>query len=287
MTGADGHDPPMGCAMSDREPQCGPADGAEVAQQRSGTVMNGTTPAVRDELAPNRLLRVAINCGNPVLAQADATTGELRGASVDIAREIGRRLDVTIAFSKFDAAAKVFQAAVSGALDLVFLAIDPARASHILFTAPYVIIEGAYVVRQDSALRRVGDFDRPGVRIAVGKGAAYDLFLSRALKHATLIRSDTSAGALELFLDQGLDAAAGVRQPLDAFAATHPGLRVIEESFTAIRQAVGTPRGRNAARAWLHGLIEELKATGFVAEALERSGQREAAVAPAGADGQP
>lgn len=243
--------------------------------------MSGSSLAVRQELAPTGVLRVAINYGNPVLAQPDRQTGEPRGVSVDIAREAGRRLDLPIALSTFDAAGKVFEAAASGALDLMFLAIDPARAAQILFTGPYVIIEGTYLVREDCAFRAIEDFDRPGARIAVGKGAAYDLFLSRTLKQALLVRSATSAGAVELFVTDSLEAAAGVRQPLLAYAAAHAGFRVIDGSFTTIRQAVGTPIGREAARDWLHGLVEELKASGFIRAALERSGQREAVVAPA------
>ncbi|MGH8293952.1 MAG: transporter substrate-binding domain-containing protein [Steroidobacteraceae bacterium] len=243
--------------------------------------MSGSSLAVREELAPTGVLRVAINYGNPVLAQRDRQTGEPRGVTVDIAREIGRCLDLPMAFSTFDAAGKVFEAAASGALDLMFLAIDPVRAAQILFTAPYVIIEGTYIVRDDCAFRRIEEFDGPGVRIAVGKGAAYDLFLSRELKQALLVRSATSGAAVDLFVKDSLEAAAGVRQPLLAYAAAHAGFRVIDESFTAISQAVGTPTGREVSRDWLHDLVEQLKASGFIRDALQRSDQRDAVVAPA------
>lgn len=234
-------------------------------------------------LAPNGVLRVAINYGNPVLAQQDPRTGEPRGVTVDIAEEIGRRLGLPLAFSTYDAAGKVFAAVASGNLDLMFLAVDPVRAEQILFTAPYAIIEGTYIVRENCALRSIEEFDRPGIRIAVGKGAAYDLFLSRHLRHASLVRSATSAGAVDLFADERLEAAAGVRQPLLAYAAAHVGFRVIDGSFTTIEQAVGTPMGRQAARDWLQDLVEELKASGFIRDALARSGQRDARVAPASA----
>ncbi|GBR09355.1 amino acid ABC transporter permease [Acetobacter oeni LMG 21952] len=232
-------------------------------------------------MAPGGVIRTAINLGNPVLAQKDAATGTLQGVSVALAREAGRRLGAEVAFRTFDSAGKVFEAVPGGELDLMFLAIDPVRATEILFTSPYVVIEGTYLVRKASPLRDVAEFDREGVRIAVGRGAAYDLYLSRALRHATLERAATSAAAIDLFAEVGLDAAAGVRQPLQAYAARHPGFRVIDGRFTAIEQAAGVPVGREAARAWLQAFIEDVKASGFVAEALAASGQGSASVAPA------
>lgn len=236
--------------------------------------------AILRDLAPSGTLRAAINYGNPVLAGKDPATGEPRGVSVDLARELARRLGVPVRFVTFDGAGKVFEAAKASGWDVAFLARDPARATEILFTAPYVIIEGTYLVPDGSPFRAVEDLDRPGVRIAVGKGAAYDLFLSRSLKHAQLVRSDTSAGAVELFVREGLDAAAGVKNPLTAYAAAHPGVRVVPGRFTAIEQAMGTIQGRAAGGAHLQAFIEEQKASGFVAAALERHGQRDAVVAP-------
>jgi polar amino acid transport system substrate-binding protein len=243
--------------------------------------MDAISPEIFHELAPTGVLRTAINLGNAVLAQKDPETGELRGISVDLAKEVGRLLGLPVNFATFDAAGKVFESVASNTLDLMFLAIDPVRAVEILFTAPYVIIEGTYLVRKTSPLQNIEDFDREGVRIAVGKGAAYDLFLSRNLRHASLIRAETSADAIDLFVQRDLDAAAGVKQPLLAYAAAHPGFRVIDGRFTAIEQAMGTPKGRPAARAWLQSFIEDMKRTGFVAAALERSHQHAASVAPA------
>jgi polar amino acid transport system substrate-binding protein len=243
--------------------------------------MNSPSKIALDELATHGVLRAAINFGNPVLAQKNPNSGEPGGVSVDLARELGRCLGVPLEFVLFDAAGKVFEAAKSNAWDIAFLALDPARAEEILFTAPYVLIEGTYIVRDASPLRAIEDFDRPDVRIAVGKGAAYDLFLTRTLKHAEIVRHETSAGAMELFLDGGLEAAAGVRQPLVEFARTHAGLRVIDGTFTSIEQAMGTPKGRSNGREFLQTFIEEMKRSGFVASALERSGQRAATVAPA------
>ena len=244
-------------------------------------MMESASEDALHELAPQGVLRAAINFGNPVLAQRNPGSGEPCGVSVDLARELAKRLGLAIQLVLFDAAGKVFEAAASNVWDIAFLALDPVRAKEILFTAPYVLIEGTYMVRDASPLHSIDDFDRTGVRIAVGKGAAYDLYLTRALKQAQLVRHETSAGAMDLFLDGGLEAVAGVRQPLIEFARTHPGLRVIDGRFTSIEQAMATPKGRPAAREFLQSYIEEMKSNGFIASALERSGQRGAGVAPA------
>jgi polar amino acid transport system substrate-binding protein len=243
--------------------------------------MNSPSKDALRELAPQGMVHAAINFGNPVLAQKNSESGEPCGVSVDLARELAKQLGVSVQFVLFDAAGKVFEAVQSNAWDIAFLAVDPLRAAEILFTAPYVLIEGTYVVRDASPFHAIEDLDRPGVRIAVGTGAAYDLFLTRTLKNAELIRHDTSAGAMELFLDDGLEAVAGVRQPLIEFARMHSGIRVIDGRFVSIEQAMGTPKGRPAAREFLQSFIEEMKRSGFVASALERSGQRGAGVAPA------
>jgi polar amino acid transport system substrate-binding protein len=234
------------------------------------------------EIAPTGVLRAAINFGNPVLAQKNPVSGKLTGVSVDLANELGHRLGLQLTLVPFGTAGQVFEALAANLWDVAFLAIDPMRATKILFTAPYVVIEASYLVRDDSPFHAIEDFDRPGVRIAVGKGAAYDLYLSRNMKHAELIRSATSAGAIDLFLAAGLQAAAGVRQALIDRAETRGGLRVIEGRFMVIEQALGTPKARVHAWEYLQYFIELMKQSGFVAAALERSGQREAAVAPPG-----
>jgi len=241
------------------------------------------SPDVLAALAPTGRVRAAINFGNPVLAQTDPATGEARGVSVDIACELGRRLGVGVALVTFDAAGKVFAALAQGVWDVAFLAIDPKRAAEIDFTAPYVIIEGTYMVPAGSPLRTIDDVDRPGVRIAVGTGSAYDLYLSRTIRHAQLVRAPTGPAAIEMFLRDGLEVAAGVKSPLQTFARGRADLRVMDGRFMAIEQAMGTPKGRAAGLRYLRGMIEELKASGFVAERLARSGQRDAIVAPAAA----
>jgi polar amino acid transport system substrate-binding protein len=242
--------------------------------------MGTVPPQTLEQLAPTGRLRATINFGNPVLAQRDPATGEPRGVSVDLARELSTRLGVPVDLVTFEAAGKALAALQSDACDVGFLAIDPDRAADLAFTAPYVLIEGTYIVPTTSPLREVEDVDRKGVRIAAGKNSAYDLYLSRTLRHATLVHAPTSQAAVELFLSEGLDAAAGVRQPLLAFAKDHPELRVMEGRFMAIEQAMTMPKNRSRAAAYLREFIEELKASGFVAASLSKSGQGDATVAP-------
>jgi polar amino acid transport system substrate-binding protein len=241
---------------------------------------DGLSPDLIKELAPTGRVRVAINFGNSVLAQPDPAGGPPRGVSGELARELAQRLGVGVGYVTFDAAGKVFEALKAGLWDVAFLAVDPVRAAGIAFTAPYVLIEGVYLVPKDSMLQTVDDVDRDGVRIAVAKGSAYDLYLSRAIRHATLVRQPSGPEALEMFLRDRLEAAAGVRQPINAFAQAHPDTRVIPGRFMAIEQAMGTVKGRDAASAYLRTFIEEMKASGFVARALAASGQGDATVAP-------
>jgi polar amino acid transport system substrate-binding protein len=228
------------------------------------------------DLAPTGVLRAAVNLGNPVLAHG--TPDAPGGVTVDLAREVAARLDVPVEFVCFDAARKSFEALTSDAADLCFLAIEPARAASVAFTAPYVVIEGVYVVPEDSPFGSPTDVDRPGVRIGVKQGSAYDLFLTRTLAHATVVRGPDGVVAFE---EQGLEVAAGIRQPMTAYVAGHPGTRVLPERFMQIQQAVGTtPARRPATVAFLRELVEELKANGFVADALRRANQPDATVAP-------
>lgn len=236
--------------------------------------------SLRDALQCTGKLRAAINYGNPVLAQR-GPDGEPRGVSVALATELARRLGVELEVVPFEAAGKVVDAAGDDVWDIAFLAIDPKRAEDVSFTAPYVLIEGTYLVREDGPYSAIEQLDAPGVRIAVGKGAAYDLFLSRALQHAELVRGPTSASAVELFLEQGLDAAAGVRQPLEAAARQHAGLKVLPGHFTAIRQAMVVPARKAEALPLMRAYVEEMKVAGFVAQGLRDSGQGDDLVAPA------
>ena len=237
--------------------------------------MTASADVVHD-LAPTGVLRASINLGNPVLAQG--TPEQPSGVTVDLAREVAGRLGVPLELVCFDAARRSFEAMTDGRADLCFLAVDPARAQEVAFTAPYVVIEGVYVVPADADLATPADVDRPGVRVGVKQGSAYDLFLTRTLRHATVVRG---AEGVDVFREQGLEAGAGIRQPMTAYAARHPEVRVVEERFMQIEQAVGTTVGRRPETVrFLHEVVEELKACGFVADSLQRSGQPDAAVAP-------
>lgn len=246
----------------------------------SQVMAQAIAPEIVREIAPQGKLRAAINFGNPVLAQKDATTGEPRGVSADLSRELARRLGVPVEFVLFESAGKVADAATAGVWDISFLAIDPVRANEIAFTAPYVVIEGTYMVPATSSLRSLEEVDRDGVRIAVGKGSAYDLYLTRTIKKAQLVRAPTSPTVIDVFRDQKLEAAAGVRQQLIAFASNQPDLRVMDGHFMVIEQAIGMPKGRGKALEFLKSFVEESKTSGFVADALARSNQRDAVVAP-------
>lgn len=232
------------------------------------------------ELAPTGKLRAAINFGNPVLAQRDPSGSQPRGVSVDLSRELAKRLRVPVEFVTYEAAGRVTDDATKNVWDIAFVARDPQRAKDIEFTDAYAIIEGAYLVPASSPLRQNEDVDAPGVRIAVGRGSAYDLWLSRNIKHATLVRAPTSPAAVELFAKERLDVAAGVRQPLVDYAAKHPGVRMLPGRFMVIEQAIATPRGRPTAAKYLADFVDEMKASGFVADSLQKSGQKDAAVAP-------
>ncbi|MFI0990821.1 transporter substrate-binding domain-containing protein [Streptomyces exfoliatus] len=233
-------------------------------------------PAIAADLAPTGTLRASVNLGNPVLAQG--TPEAPTGVTVDLAREIGARLGLPVELLCFDAARKSFAAMADGRADLCFLAVDPAREAEVAFTAPYVVIEGVYVVPRGSAYTTVEDVDAPGVRIGVKKGSAYDLFLSRTLVHATVVRGDEG---VDTFRAEGLEVGAGIRQPLTAYAEAHPDVRLIQGRFMEIRQAVGTTVGRAPETVtFLRDTVEELKANGFVADALRRSGQDAGLLAP-------
>ena len=236
------------------------------------------------ELASTGQLRAAINLGNPILASR-GPDGAPQGVSVDLAREAARRLGVPLVLVPFESAGSVVAAVKARSVDLAFVAIDPVRGADMDYTAPYVVIEGAYLVRNDSALQRNEEVDRPGTRVAVGRGSAYDLFLTRELKSATIVRAPTSPAVTDLFLAQNLDVAAGVRQQLESDARRVGGVRLLPGRFMVIAQSMGVPKGRHAAQAWLSGFIETMKSSGFVAESLKRHGIEGAAVAPPGDGG--
>lgn len=228
-------------------------------------------------------LRAVINLGNPILAARDDASGEPFGVSVDLAREFAKRLDVPLDLVVVDAAGKSVNTIAQGQADIGFFAVDPARAETIAFTAPYILIEGSYLVRDDSPIRTNDQVDVLGRTVVVGKGSAYDLFLTRALQHATIVRSPTSPTVVDTFVDKGADVAAGVRQQLEADARRIALLRVLNGRFMVIRQAMGARRSMpDEAVRYLCDFVEDMKASEFVANALARHGVEGASVAPAG-----
>jgi polar amino acid transport system substrate-binding protein len=233
-----------------------------------------------DLFAPTGRLRAAINLGNPILAGRDPT-GEAAGVSVDLARAFGARLGVDVELVVFDAAGKSVEAVTQEQADIGFFAVDPLRATGIAFTAPYVLIEGAYLVRDASPLHRNDEVDREAQTVVVGKGSAYDLYLTRELRHATIVRAPTSPTVVDTFVERNADIAAGVKQQLEADAQRIGGLRLLPGRFMVIEQAMGVPNARGPAAAEILGaFVEEMKASGFVADALARHRIRGAAVAP-------
>jgi polar amino acid transport system substrate-binding protein len=248
----------------------------------SSTTTTPITPALRAEFAPSGTLVMAVNYGNIVHTQRDPAGGDPRGVAPELARELARRLGVPIKYVTYEIAGKMADAVKEGAWDVAFLAVDPARSKDIAFSEPYVLIEGTYLVKSDSPMRRYEDLDKPGTRIAVGLRSAYDLYLSRELKHAELLRYPTSQAAIDVFVEgkDNLNAAAGVRQPLAIAAKKDSKYRVIEKAYMTIGQAAGVPRERTAAARYLHDYIEEMKANGFVARKLAETGNADATVAP-------
>jgi len=246
--------------------------------------MTTATPQhLLEQFAPFGKLRASINLGNPILAGRDATTGEAIGVSVDLAKAFAQRLGVPLEMVIFDAAGKAADALKQREVDIGFLAIDPLRAESIRFTPPYVVIEGAYLVAQDSPLGSNEQVDRTGNSVVVGKGSAYDLYLSRVIKQASIVRAPTSPAVVDTFIELGADVAAGVKQQLQKDAARISGLRLLPGRFMVINQAMGIPADRSdEALAYLTGFIEAMKSNGFVADALQRHGIEGAAVAKPG-----
>jgi polar amino acid transport system substrate-binding protein len=227
--------------------------------------------AARAELTPMGPLRVGINFGNTVLANKDVN-GAPVGIAPDLARELARRLNVQVEFVTYEAAGRMAAGAQAGDWDVAFLASDPDRANQIIFTPPYLEIDTTYLVLDAAPLKTVSDVDRDGVRIALSDKSAYDLFLTRNVKHAQLVRAPGPNSSAELFFRDKLDALAGIRPMLAQVARDHAGTRLLDGRFTVVQQAVGTPHGRNAAAVYLREFVEDIRASGFVAKIIQKNG---------------
>ncbi len=234
------------------------------------------------ELAPRGVLRAGINMSNFLLVTGTGPTGDPEGVAPDMAREIAARLGVPVAYVPFARPGELADAVDSDVWDIGLIGAEPARAEKIAFTAAYVEIEATYLVPAGSPLTTIAEVDRPGVRIAVTARSAYDLWLARNIAHAELLRSDSLDGAFERFVDEKLDALAGLRPRLLSDASKLPGARILDGQFTAVQQAVGTPRGNIAGAAFLRSFVEEAKASGLVARLIERHHVHGLSVAPPG-----
>lgn len=237
-------------------------------------------PPARAELAPTGTLRAGINYGNVILARKDKTTGETGGVAIDLARELARRLGVQLEIVAYDSVGAMVDGAKAGAWDIAFLGSDPAREAVITFTPAYVELEATYLVAAASLLRAAADVDQEGVRVAAPARANYELYLSRSLTRAQLVSAPDAAAAFDLLASGKVEALAGLTQALIGLNAKLPGSRILDGRFMAVQQSVGVPKGRDAGAAYLRGFVEETKASGLVARAIEKTGAAGVTVAP-------
>ena len=244
--------------------------------------MNKIDPKLIQSFAPTGTLRVGINLGNPVLAGLDTASQKPKGISIDIANEIGKRSGIPVELIPFQSAGATVDAIKTGNIDLVFVAIDPVRGADVSYTPPYIQIEGAYMVKADSPLKNNEEVDRSGVEIVVGKGSAYDLFLTREIKNAAILRAASSQAVIDDFMAGKGNVAAGVKQQLESDAKRYQGLRMLPGRFMVINQAIGIPKARpeyEKTTAYLSSIITDLKSSGFVAESMKRHNIQGAKVA--------
>ncbi len=239
------------------------------------TSMNQTPPA---DLAPGGKLRIGIMYTNPVVAARDAKSGELSGVAVDLARELGRRSGLPFELVGYETLAYMLGDLNSGNWDIAFTGVDPDGSANLVFTQPYLDSEGTFLVPAKSPLFAIADVDRDGVRVAVSEKSTLDLHLTRTLKRAQLVRAPGSGGALALFAAGKADVLAGVRQQLLVVAAKHPGSRIMDGRFMVIAQGIALPKERAGAVSYLNAFVNDVKASGFVAQAIERNGVRGVAV---------
>ena len=242
--------------------------------------MTPVSQEVRFELAPSGTLRVGINHSNFLLVNPGSPHGAPRGIAPDLGAELARRLGVPFEYVSFASAGETADGAKKGLWDVSFLGAEPQRANEIAFTAAYLEIPVTYLVPGDSKMRTLADVDQAGVRIAVSANSAYDLFLTRSLKHAQLQRAQGLAGAFEMFKAQKLEALGGLRPGLLADAGKMPGSRLLEGQVTAVQQAIGTPKNRERAAKYLREFAEDIKASGLVAQEIAKHGVRGVSVAP-------
>lgn len=234
----------------------------------------------KQELTPGGKLRVGLNYGNFLLVLKDAPDGAPRGIAPDLGRELGRRLGVPVEFVRFAQAGQLADAVRDGSCDVGFLGAEPQRAAEIAFTKAYLEIPVTFLVPAGSPIRRIAEVDREGVRVAVSARSAYDLYLSRTLKHAKLVRAEGIDGSYELFIRERLDVLAGLEPRLVSDAEKLPGSRVLEGQVTGVQQAVGVSRDRENAAQFTREFVDEIKRSGLVAKIIEKYGVKGVTVTP-------
>jgi len=225
-------------------------------------------------------MRIGLNLGNTLLVQKNATSGKPEGVAVQVARDLAARLGVPVTFVTFPSPAALADAAKDRLWDVAFLADDPARQALIAFSPAYVTIEATYIVLTDSRYRTADQVDSAGTRIAVPKGSAYDLYLSRSLREATLLQVESTPIALEKLRAGQAEAVAGLRAMLADRAAGEPAYRIVDGAFTSARQSIGTLRGNEAAATYVTAFVNEMKRSGRIASILIDQRARGLAVAP-------
>ena len=240
------------------------------------------SPDVIAELAPHGVVRAGINLSNFLLVSGSSPSGEPEGVAPDLAREVALRLGVPVAYVPFARPGELADAAGRDVWDIGLIATEPARAEQIAFSPAYAEIEATYLVPAGSPLATIAEVDRPGVRIAIAGRSAYDLWLSRHLAHAELVRAPSLDASYELFVGERLDALAGLRPRLMQDVEQLPGARILDGRFTAVQQAIGTAKSNQAGAAFLRDFVEEAKASGLVAQLIERHHVRGLSVAPPG-----
>jgi polar amino acid transport system substrate-binding protein len=251
------------------------------AETKNGSVP--MTEEIKARLAPHGVLRAAINMSNFLLVTGRAANGDPEGVSPSMARAIADRLGVPVKFVPFPKPGELADQAENDVWDIGNIGAEPARAEKIAFTAAYAEIEATYMVPPGSKLKTIADVDKPGIRIAVTARAAYDLWLEANIKHATLIRSSSLDGAYEDFAAHHYEALAGLRPRLLTDVQKMPGAVILPGQFSAVQQAVGTPKAYGPAVAkWLHDFVEEAKASGLVAKFIEQYKVTGLSVAPPG-----
>ena len=228
------------------------------------------SPEIIADLAPTGVLRAGINLSNFLLVTGRSPAGDPAGVAPDVAAEIARRLNVPVKYLPFKSPGELADAAVGGVWDIGLIGAEPQRAKTIAFTAAYSEIEATYLVPSGSPLKTIAEVDAAGVRIAVTGRSAYGLWLDRNIKHAELVRSETLDSAYEQFVRDRLEALAGLRPRLLADAGKLPGARILDGRFTAVQQAIGTPRKNIAGAAFLADFVEEAKESGLIASFIQR-----------------